>query len=64
MSRAELPIPEAGVVVAMLRDSDFQLAPMPNTIFTRDSSCWSCRAVRVSLLIVSTMCTGMRMVRA
>ncbi|GGB55726.1 arginine deiminase [Roseibium aquae] len=40
MSRAELPIPEAGVVVAMLRDSDFQLAPMPNTIFTRDSSCW------------------------
>jgi len=40
MSRAELPIPESGVVVPMLRDSDFLLAPMPNTIFTRDSSCW------------------------
>jgi arginine deiminase len=40
MSRAELPIPEAGVVVPMLRDEDFLLPPMPNTIFTRDSSCW------------------------
>lgn len=40
MSRAELPIPESGVVVPMLRDEDFLLPPMPNTIFTRDSSCW------------------------
>lgn len=40
MSRADLPIAEAGVVVPMLRDEDFLLAPMPNTIFTRDSSCW------------------------
>lgn len=40
MSRAELPIPEAGVVVPMLRAEDFLLPPMPNTIFTRDSSCW------------------------
>ncbi len=40
MSRAELPIPEAGVVVPMLRGEDFLLPPMPNTIFTRDSSCW------------------------
>lgn len=40
MSRAELPIAECGVVVPMLRDEDFLLAPMPNTIFTRDSSCW------------------------
>ena len=40
MSRAELPIPEAGVVVPMLRPEDFLLPPMPNTIFTRDSSCW------------------------
>ena len=40
MSRAELPIPEAGVVVPMLREEDFLLPPMPNTIFTRDSSCW------------------------
>jgi arginine deiminase len=40
MSRADLPIPEAGVVIPVLRDHDFLLAPMPNTIFTRDSSCW------------------------
>jgi arginine deiminase len=40
MSRAELPIPEGGVVVPMLREEDFVLPPMPNTIFTRDSSCW------------------------
>ncbi len=40
MSRAELPIPEAGVVMPMLRSEDFLLPPMPNTIFTRDSSCW------------------------
>jgi arginine deiminase len=40
MSRAELPIPMAGVVAPMLRDEDFLLPPMPNQIFTRDSSCW------------------------
>jgi arginine deiminase len=40
MSRAELPIPTVGVVAPMLRDEDFLLAPMPNQIFTRDSSCW------------------------
>jgi arginine deiminase len=40
MSRAELPIPVTGVVAPMLREDDFLLAPMPNQIFTRDSSCW------------------------
>ncbi len=40
MSRDELPIAEGGVVVPMLLPDDFLLAPMPNTIFTRDSSCW------------------------
>ena len=40
MSRAELPIPVAGVVAPMLRDEDFLLAPMPNQIFTRDTSAW------------------------
>ena len=40
MSRTELPIPMAGVVAPMLRDEDFLLAPMPNQIFTRDSSAW------------------------
>lgn len=40
MSRAELPIPMAGVVAPMLRDEDFLLPPLPNQIFTRDTSCW------------------------
>jgi len=40
MSRAELPIPSTGVVVPMLRDDDFLLPPLPNQLFTRDSSCW------------------------
>lgn len=40
MSRAELPIPEGGAVVQLLRDEDFLLPPMPNQIFTRDSSAW------------------------
>lgn len=40
MSRAELPIPSGGVTAPMLRDEDFLLPPMPNTIFTRDSSAW------------------------
>jgi arginine deiminase len=40
MSRAELPIAMAGVVAPMLRDDDFLLPPLPNQIFTRDSSCW------------------------
>lgn len=40
MSRDELTIPEAGVVVPMLRADDFLLSPLPNQFFTRDSSCW------------------------
>jgi arginine deiminase len=40
MSRAELPIKEAGVVVPMLRSDEFVLAPLPNQIFTRDTTCW------------------------
>lgn len=48
MSRAELPIPEAGFVVPMLRGEDFLLPPMPNTIFTRDSSCWICGGVTLN----------------
>ena len=31
---------------------------------SRPRSCSSCRCTRMSLLMVSTMCTGMRMVRA
>jgi arginine deiminase len=40
MNRAELPIPRAGVLVPMLRPQDFVLAPLPNHMFTRDTTCW------------------------
>ncbi len=40
MNRAELPIPRAGMLVPMLRPQDFVLAPLPNHIFTRDTTCW------------------------
>lgn len=48
LSRDEWPIPEAGVVVPMLRPEDFLPPPMPNTIFTRDSSCWICGGVTLN----------------
>lgn len=48
MSRAELPIPVAGVVAPMLRDEDFLLPPLPNQIFTRDSSAWIYGGVTVN----------------
>jgi arginine deiminase len=40
MNRAELPIPVAGVLAPMLGPQDFLLAPLPNQIFTRDTTCW------------------------
>jgi len=40
MNRAELPIPRAGVLIPMLRPQDFVLPPLPNHIFTRDTTCW------------------------
>jgi arginine deiminase len=40
MSRAELPITERGVLAPMLEPADFILPPLPNHIFTRDTTCW------------------------
>lgn len=40
MNRLELPIPAVGVVAPMLGPQDFLLAPLPNQIFTRDTTCW------------------------
>ena len=40
MSRAELPIPDNGVLAPMLEPADFILPPLPNHIFTRDTTCW------------------------
>ena len=40
MSKAELPIKEKGVVAPVLRPEDFILPPLPNHLFTRDTTCW------------------------
>jgi arginine deiminase len=42
VARAELPaaFQGRGLVAQSMAPSDFVLAPLPNTLFTRDSSCW------------------------
>jgi arginine deiminase len=40
VARAELPSGPRGLVAQSMAPSDFVLAPLPNTLFTRDSSCW------------------------
>lgn len=40
MSRAELTIEPKGVVAPVLRPEDFILPPLPNHLFTRDTTCW------------------------
>jgi arginine deiminase len=40
VARAELPRESQGLVAQSLAPADFVLAPLPNTLFTRDSSCW------------------------
>lgn len=40
MSRAELPFDPKGVLARVLNPEDFVLTPLPNQLFTRDSSCW------------------------
>jgi arginine deiminase len=40
MSRAELPVEARGVLAPMLQPQDFVLTPLPNHLFTRDTSCW------------------------
>ncbi len=38
--KAELPFEVQSLLVRCLAPSDFLIAPLPNTIFARDSSCW------------------------
>lgn len=38
--RGEVPVDLEGLAAHCLSPSDFLLAPLPNTLFTRDSSCW------------------------
>ena len=40
MSRAELPIEPKGVLAPVLAAQEFILPPLPNHLFTRDTSCW------------------------
>lgn len=40
MSRTELPVAGKGVLAPMLEPQDFVLPPLPNHLFTRDTSCW------------------------
>jgi len=40
MSRAELPIAPNGMLAPVLRSEDFLLPPLPNHLFTRDTTCW------------------------
>ena len=37
---AEVPFPIEGLAARCLAPGDFLLPPLPNTLFTRDSSCW------------------------
>jgi arginine deiminase len=40
IARAELPFAPAGLVGQTMEPHDFVLPPLPNQLFTRDSSCW------------------------
>lgn len=40
IARAELPFKPAGLVARTMEPHDFVLPPLPNQLFTRDSSCW------------------------
>jgi arginine deiminase len=40
LARSDLPFEPAGLLGACSGPADLLLAPLPNTLFTRDSSCW------------------------
>ncbi len=40
VARADLPFEPEGLMARCARPSDLLLPPLPNTLFTRDSSCW------------------------
>lgn len=40
LSRAELPIAPTGMLAPVRRLEDFILPPLPNDLFTRDTTCW------------------------
>ena len=40
ISRADLPFEPTGLLASCVRPSEFLVQPLPNIMFTRDSSCW------------------------
>jgi arginine deiminase len=50
IARAELPFAPAGLSGRVLAPQDFILPPLPNQLFTRDSSCWIYGAVNVNTM--------------
>jgi arginine deiminase len=48
IARAELPFTPAGLAGRTLAQQDFVLPPLPNQLFTRDSSCWIYGGVTVN----------------
>ena len=40
VARAELPFDANGLLAQALAPAEFVVAPLPNTLFTRDGSCW------------------------
>jgi len=50
ISRAELPFDPRGTLGYYLAPSDFVIPPLPNTIFTRDTTCWIYGGVTVNPL--------------
>ena len=50
IARAELPFEPGGLTGKTLLPQDFVLPPLPNQLFTRDSSCWIYRSVSVNAM--------------
>lgn len=48
IARAELPFKPAGLTGRTLLPQDFVLPPLPNQLFTRDSSCWIYSSISVN----------------
>lgn len=48
IARAELPFEPKGLTGRTLAPQDFVLPPLPNQLFTRDSSCWIYRSISVN----------------
>lgn len=50
IARAELPFRPTGLTGKTLLPQDFVLPPLPNQLFTRDSSCWIYRSISVNAM--------------